>query len=83
MCSCDGIEPLEALKRSRGGYRKQVNMINSQRNVEKETNRANTRAVSKRSKKRKRNPHFHKVGILESAQSKKRRHQSATNKKTN
>ena len=82
MCSYDGIEPLEARKRSRGGYRQQVNMINSQRNAEKETNCANTRAVSKRLKKWKRNPYFHEVGILESAQSKKSRHQSATNKKT-
>ena len=82
MCSCDGIEPEEALKRSRGGYRKQVNIINSQRNAAKETNRANTRKMSKRSKKRKRNPHFHKVGILETERLKKsRHHQPSTNKK--
>ena len=72
---------MEALKRSRGGHRKQVNMINAQKNTEEETNHVNTRAMSKRLKKRKHNPYFHKVGILESVQSKKSRHQPATKKK--
>ena len=27
MCACDGIEPSEALSRSRGGYRHQANAI--------------------------------------------------------
>ena len=59
-----------------------MNIINSQRNAEKETNRANTRKMSKRSKKRKRNPYFHKVGILESERLKKScHHQPSTNKK--
>ena len=27
MCACDGVEPAEALSRSRGGYRRQANAI--------------------------------------------------------
>ena len=81
MCACDGVDPSEALKRSRGGYRKQVNMINAQRKAEKETNRVSTRAMSKRSKKRKYNPHFNKVGKLDSARSNRSRHQPTSTKK--
>ena len=56
-------------------------MINAQKNTEKETNCVNTWAILKRLKKRKHNPHFHNIGILESARSSKSHHQPTTKKK--
>lgn len=35
MCACDGVEPSDALKRSRGGYRRTVNMIAKERGLVK------------------------------------------------
>ena len=35
MCACDGVELLDALKRSRGGYRRTVNMIAKERGLVK------------------------------------------------
>ena len=44
MCACDGIEPSDALKRSRGGYRRTVNMIAKERGQVKRTSTQNTRS---------------------------------------
>lgn len=78
MCACDGIEPSEALSRSRGGYRRQVNAIKTTReginknaktnNSTITTNRIVTRnSLNKKlNKKRQRNSHFHKVGKIRS-----------------
>ena len=35
MCACDGVEPSDALKRSRGGYGRTVNMIAKERGLVK------------------------------------------------
>ena len=35
MCACDGVEPPDALKRSRGGCRRTVNMIAKERGLVK------------------------------------------------
>ena len=74
MCACDGIEPSEALSRSRGGYRRQANAIKTARKgtAKKDKSESNeksdkvvTRSVSSSRKKRKRsNNGFHKVGKI-------------------
>ena len=53
MCACDGVEPADALARSRGGYRRKVNSIKKASEKKKHN--------SKKDTKRK---HFHKVGKL-------------------
>ena len=92
MCSCDGIDPSDALKRSRGGYRKQVNLLLAQQKKSTTTNKKNdtsnvkTRSMKSNSndnsttKKRKKNSHFKKVGLLKSAR-KKAAHQQRKKKK--
>ena len=104
MCACDGVEPAEALARSRGGYRRLANALSKERKQRKEvevkkattSTKASTRSTrnttkasresrsdtkqssrstrsttctkpsstSTRSKKRKANSHFHKVGKI-------------------
>ena len=59
MCACDGIEPSEALKRSRGGYRKQVNLIAATSKKGKEsitTKNDKARTTPARTRSKSRNP---------------------------
>ena len=44
MCACNGVEPSDALKRSRGGYRRTVNMIAKERGQVKSRSTRNTRS---------------------------------------
>jgi len=81
MCSCDGIEPSEALQQSRGGYRKQVNILLAQKNEKTKSKAVNTRSMTRKAQKRKYNPHFHKVGLQETEQTKEK-HDNAKKKKT-
>ena len=61
MCACDGIEPTEALSRSRGGYRREVTALAAQRKRRELPNRSNE---SSKKKKRKSNSHFKKIGKI-------------------
>ncbi len=61
MCSCDGIEPSEALLRSRGNYRRQVNALASSR---EKRECPNQNEQQKRSKKKRINGHFKKIGKI-------------------
>ena len=61
MCACDGIEPSDALSRSRGGYRRHANAIKKQRQTAADVSARN---ILKENKKRKRNSHFNKVGKI-------------------
>ena len=44
MCACDGVELPDALKRSRGGYRRTVNMIAKERGLVKSRPTQNTKS---------------------------------------
>ena len=77
MCSCDSVEPSEAMQQLRGGYQRQVNMI-AQRKREQEKGQRNTRSSSKRKKVQ---SHFHKVGILESERKNKKSKKRVPSKK--
>ena len=77
MCSCDGVEPSEAMQQLRGGYQRQVNMI-AQRKREQEKGQRNTWSSSKRKKVQ---SHFHKVGILESERKNKKTKKRVPSKK--
>ena len=61
MCACNGIEPLEALQRSQGGYRKQVNILLAQKNDKTKSKAVSTHSMTRKAKKRTYNPHFHEV----------------------
>ena len=80
MCSCDGIDPIAALSRSRGGYRRHANAIKSQRESDVAIS---TKSIIQSNKKRKRNRHFKKVGFIRNDNNrsikKKRTKKRATN----
>ena len=44
MCACDGVEPSDALKRSRGGYMRTVNTITKERGLVKSRSTRNTKS---------------------------------------
>ena len=62
MCACDGIEPSEALARSRGGYRRQVTALA----IKRKSNDEGTK-TSEPPKKKKYNQHFKKPGVIRNA----------------
>ena len=62
MCGCVGIEPSEALARSRGGYRRQANAINKKRKQDKTTTTSTGR--TRNAKRKKIQSHFKKVGKI-------------------
>ncbi len=67
MCACDGVEPEEALARSRGGYRRQVNALKEKRqatNERKKKEAPGSAKVQRPTKKRKTTQHFKRVGKL-------------------
>ena len=59
MCACDGIEPSEALSRSRGGYRRQATALA----IKRKSNKEGTK-TSEPPKKKKYNQHFKKPGVI-------------------
>ena len=67
MCTCNGIDPLDALKQWRNGYQKQANILPQKNNKIEET-RLNTRSTTKKLKEEKAQSHFHKFGLLALAQ---------------
>lgn len=79
MCSCDGIEPSDALSRSRGGYRRHANAIKRQRQTAADVSVKN---ILKENKKRKRNSHFQKVGYIRDSISAKQAYRSKPRKKS-
>jgi len=58
ICPCDGIEPSDALSRSRGGYRRHANAIKKQRDSASDIRSKN---ILPSNKKRRRSDHFQKV----------------------
>jgi len=67
MCACDGVEPEEALVRSRGGYRRQVNALKEKRqamNERKKKEAPGPPKVQPPRKKRKTTQRFKRVGKL-------------------
>ena len=62
MCGCVGIEPSEALARSHGGYRRQVNEIKKKRKQDRTTTDTDTGRTRK--KRKKVHSHFKKVGRM-------------------
>ena len=61
MCTCDGIEPSEALSRSRGGYRCQVTALAIKRKRNEVGTKTSKPLVTK---KKKYNPHSKKLGVI-------------------
>ena len=63
MCGCDGVDPSEALERSRGGYRRQVNAIIEAKRKVSASSGTITRSKAK-NKRKKIQTHFKKVGRM-------------------
>ena len=79
LCACDRIEPLEALARSRGGYRRQVNAIKKKQTPDGTTMDTDTDRT--RNKRKKIQSHFKMVGWMREAPIAPRAVKPKTNKK--
>ena len=79
MCACDGIEPLDALARSHGGYCRQVNEIRKKRKQDGTTTDMDTGRT--RNKKKKVQSHFKRVGWMRESPVTPRATKPKTNKK--
>ena len=76
MCACDGIEPAEALARSRGGYRRQANTSASIKSKE-DNNQMDIDYCKEKTKRKSVNRKKHKkVGMIRDPQPRKKRRSS-------